>query len=178
MPHWAAIILNQTLLKLVHKKRKNSHSQMIAFVYVLICSLALVSSQTLRPEVQRIGGVCWKPSFAVNTVFLNTLGGPFGNNPPSSVQMGYLSAIYDQYPNFPSSGTPKITREIAKQKCAALGIQFCRAVQWFSCPEEEKFTWANLLTPYEYNTYKSIPQTLAAASNFTAYAFEIVECRN
>jgi hypothetical protein len=136
--------------------------------FLILSSLALqVSSK-----------VCWEQAFTTNTVFINTLSGPNGNNPNTYVQFGYISAIYDDYPNVIANGLPNITADIAKEKCDALGPNFCAAVQFFECLDRPEAYWANLLTPLEYSEHNNNPQVIPAAAlvEVTGYAYRRVPC--
>lgn len=59
--------------------------------------------------------MCWRQAYAKNTVFLNTLSGPNGNNPNDHVQMGYVSQVLDMYPIEYFNGQPIITLSYAKE---------------------------------------------------------------
>ena len=115
----------------------------------------------------------WKQVFPPNHVFLDTLAGT-----GKSVQLGYVSSIYDAYPDAYPSGLPVITLDIAQKLCDAMNTvgTFCSAFQFFRCPNPGVpgtfVTWADLLTPYEYNKYnknsgQNINSTIVAA---VAYA--------
>ena len=152
------------------------------FFSVVACEDTLLrggSDEMMVPEVATHSKCYkWKEAFPLkNHVFLNTLSGPNSK----SVQMGYVSSIYDQYPNAYESGQPTISSDLAKRLCDHMNIlgNFCAAVQFFKCPNPSGpgwVTWADLLTQYEYNLYHGGSGQYINSTIVTGVAYERVPC--
>ena len=104
------------------------------FAFLLLALVACVSSHCNWKRLEK------------NHVWVDTLRS-------GSVQMGYISAVIDKFPEFPPSGQPNVTAFHCKHYCDALGPSICAAAQFYECePNVAAYNWCDLLTPVEFST--------------------------
>ena len=97
-------------------------------------------------EGDKQGPPCVWKRLVKNHVWVDTLGN-------GTVQMGYISAVKDEYPNILPSGQPNVTALLCKHYCDALGPNVCAAAQFYECePDVAAYNWCDLLTPTEFST--------------------------